>query len=278
MKKNNYPWTDFQHIYPVVSRRSRGISIGVNLSPEKFCNFNCVYCQIPREEKGNIVDIHVNQLLTELREMLEIHRTGELFKFRPFSSLPFYKRDIHDIAFAGNGEPTLAPQFPEIIEKIRSLRDEQLGKETKLVLITNSSQLSNDRVRRGLEFLDHDHDEIWAKLDAGTSEYFKRVDRTTFSLDEVTEQIKTVAHDFPVVLQSMFMRVRDSAPDWREIVKYCERVASILASEGRIKLIQIYTVARKPAEDWVNPLTDQELKRISYVVQQSTGIRSQVFA
>jgi wyosine [tRNA(Phe)-imidazoG37] synthetase (radical SAM superfamily) len=278
MKKNNYPWKHFEYIYPVVSRRSRGISIGVNLSPEKFCNFNCVYCQIPREEKGEIEDIDVDRLLTELREMLEIDEKGELFKFSPFSKLPSYKRDIHDIAFAGSGEPTLAPQFPEIVERIRDLRDQQLGDGTKLVLITNSSRLSNDRVRSGLSFLNRDHDEIWAKLDAGTLEHFKRIDRTTISLEEVTEQIKTVARDFPVVLQSMFMRVRDSAPDWREIVKYCERVASILSSEGKIKLIQIYTIARKPAEDWVTPLTRQELQRISYVVQQSTGIRSETFS
>jgi wyosine [tRNA(Phe)-imidazoG37] synthetase (radical SAM superfamily) len=278
MNKNNYPWKDFEYIYPVLSRRSRGISIGVNLSPEKFCNFNCVYCQIPRQEKGEVRDINTDHLLAELRAMLDLHKQGKLFKFKPFSGLPSYNQDIHDIAFAGSGEPTLAPQFSEIVEKIRSLRDQELGTGTKLVLITNSSQLSSERVRQGLSFFNKDHDEIWAKLDAGTSEHFKRVDRTTISLEEVTEQIKEIAHHFPVVLQTMFMRVRDSAPDWREIIKYCERVASILSSEGKIKLIQIYTIARKPAEDWVKPLSRQELQRISYIVQQSTGIHSETFA
>jgi wyosine [tRNA(Phe)-imidazoG37] synthetase (radical SAM superfamily) len=272
------PWNDFSYIYPVVSRRSRGISIGIDLSPTKFCNFNCVYCQVPRYEKGEIEPVNLERLSVELNAMLEIHQRGDLFEFSPFSKLPSFNRDIHDIAFAGTGEPTLAPQFAEIVKKVREIRDRRLGSATKLVLITNSSCLSHSRIQQGLDFMDKGTDEIWAKLDAGTNDHFKRIDRAPLSLEEITTQIKGVANHFPVVLQSMFMRVRGSTPDWREISRYCERVASILASGGKIKLIQIYTVVRKPAEDCVKPLTMLELSRIRYIVQQSTGIPTKAYA
>src|SRR5947209_8586630 len=99
------------YVYPVVSRRSKGVSIGVNLNPDKLCNFDCVYCQVDRTTPGPTRQVEVPRLLDELEALLDQVATGELFQEERFRDTPPALRRLNDIAFSGDGEPTTCPEF-----------------------------------------------------------------------------------------------------------------------------------------------------------------------
>ena len=79
---------DYRYVYPVLSRRSGGMSIGVNLNPDKVCNFDCIYCQVDRREQSETTFVGMERLLEELRELLPRVATGKIFateKFRDYA-------------------------------------------------------------------------------------------------------------------------------------------------------------------------------------------------
>src|SRR5258708_7530720 len=109
-------------VYPVVSRRSGGVSIGVNLNPDKVCNFDCVYCQVDRVQQSQTRFVDIGRLLGELEGMISLVTSGELFREERFSQTPSALRRMNDIAFSGDGEPTTYRNFDEIIAACASVK------------------------------------------------------------------------------------------------------------------------------------------------------------
>ncbi len=170
-------------VYPVLSRRSRGISVGVNLNPDKVCNFDCIYCQVDRRSEATTRFVEFDQLMSELEGMLRWVSSGEIYSHPQFASVPEPLRRLNDIAFSGDGEPTTYRNFDVIMERAAELK-RRLGLDSvKMVLITNATMFHRPAVERGLAILDQNQGEIWAKLDAGTAEYYKLIDghRSRFS-------------------------------------------------------------------------------------------------
>src|SRR6185369_5998646 len=93
-------------VYPVLSRRSGGISIGVNLNPDKICNFDCIYCQVDRRSESETQFVEAEQLLKELDDTLDLVASGDIYQTEKFSHTPASLRRLNDIAFSGDGEPT----------------------------------------------------------------------------------------------------------------------------------------------------------------------------
>ena len=246
-------------VYPVISRRSGGVSIGVNLNPDKVCNFDCIYCQVDRTRQSETRFVETDALLTELRGVLELVVSGDLFDLQRFSETPPSMRRLNDIAFSGDGEPTTFRNFDEIIQACAEVRQDVGATESKMVLITNASMFHRPHVQNGLEILDRNCGEIWAKLDAGTEEYFQIIDRTKFTLKHVMDNLVLAAKLRPIVIQSLWMRVDDEPPTINELEAYSDRLNEIVSAGGEIKLVQIYTVARQPAESYVSPLTNDEV-------------------
>ena len=246
-------------VYPVISRRSGGVSIGVNLNPDKVCNFDCIYCQVDRTRQSETRFVETDALLTELRGVLELVLSGDLFELQRFSETPPSMRRLNDIAFSGDGEPTTFRNFDEIIQACAEVRQDVGATESKMVLITNASMFHRPHVQNGLEILDRNCGEIWAKLDAGTEEYFQIIDRTKFTLKHVMGNLVLAAKLRPIVIQSLWMRVDDEPPTMDELEAYSDRLNEIVSAGGEIKLVQIYTVARQPAESYVSPLTNDEV-------------------
>jgi wyosine [tRNA(Phe)-imidazoG37] synthetase (radical SAM superfamily) len=268
---------DNRFVYPVLSRRSAGISIGVNLNPDKVCNFDCIYCQVDRTTTSETRFVEISQLLGELEATLQLAASGELFHLPKFQDTPANLRRLNDIAFSGDGEPTTYRNFDEIIETCANLK-KRLGLDAvKMVLITNASMFHRPHVQRGLEILDQNNGEIWAKLEAGTPEYFQLVDRTTIPFRQVLDNITAAAKLRPLVIQALFMRVHAEPPSDAELDAFCDRLNEIKAAGGNLKLIQIYTVARQPAESFVAPLTDAEVDSIVSLVQRRTSLSAQAF-
>src|SRR5439155_15185847 len=98
-------------VYPVLSRRSGGLSVGVNLNPDKVCNFDCIYCQVDRTSQSETRFVATRQLLAELQATLELAASGDLFQHPKFRDTPSQFRRLNDIAFSGDGEPTTYRNF-----------------------------------------------------------------------------------------------------------------------------------------------------------------------
>jgi wyosine [tRNA(Phe)-imidazoG37] synthetase (radical SAM superfamily) len=264
-------------VYPVLSRRSRGISIGVNLNPDKVCNFDCIYCQVDRRSEAETRFVETDRLFAELDAMLEFVASGAIYGDEKFAGVPAHLRRLNDIAFSGDGEPTTYRNFDEIIARAAGLKRRHGLDDVKMVLITNASMFHRPAVERGLATLDENNGEVWAKLDAGTAAYYHLIERTKIPFARILENIAVAAQKRPLVIQSLFMRVHGEPPTVAEISAFAERLAEVLAAGGRIRLVQIYTVARPPAESFVEPLTATELQFIADTVISRTGLAAETY-
>jgi len=269
-------YDDFYYVYPVISRRSQGVSIGINLNPDKVCNFDCVYCEVDRTAPGRRKDVDLDVLREELREMLRIFQDGTLFQREPFASAPESWRRLNDIAFSGDGEPTTCPVFEQAVEVAWEVRAEMGLEGAKLVLITDAACLDRPGVQRGLRRMQGGAHEIWAKLDAGTDEYYNVVNRSRIPFPRILKNITETARWCPLVIQSLFLRVFGAPPTEKEIHAYADRLREIQAAGGKILGLQLYTVARPTPMDWATALSNEELDRIAAQVKELTGLPRQL--
>jgi wyosine [tRNA(Phe)-imidazoG37] synthetase (radical SAM superfamily) len=270
-------FVDNLYVYAVVSRRSRGVSIGINLNPDKVCNFDCIYCQVDRTTPPLVREVDVGRLLEELENMLDLVLTGELFQMERFRGTPESLRRLNDIAFSGDGEPTTAREFLEVVRSVAAIKARRNVSEVKLVLITNASMFQRPAVREALAVLDANNGEIWAKLEAGTEDYYQQVDRTTIPLARIIDNITEASGMRPLVIQALFMRIRGEPPPAAELEAFCQRLKDIREAGGQIKLVQVYTVARVPTEAYVSPLSHAEVDQIVGLVRQRTRLAAEPF-
>jgi wyosine [tRNA(Phe)-imidazoG37] synthetase (radical SAM superfamily) len=265
-------YRDNTFVYPVLSRRSRGISLGINLNPDKVCNFDCIYCQVDRRSEAVTRFVAQDRLLAELEATLAVVTSGALYQDEPFASVPAPLRRLNDVAFSGDGEPTTFRNFDEIAAAVAGVKRRLGLGSVKMVLITNASMFHREHVRRALEVFDANQGEIWAKLDAGTEAYYRLVDRTTIPFGRILRNIRDAARVRPLVIQSLFLRIDGVGPTPDETAAYCDRLAEIRDAGGRIDRVQVYTVARQPAESFVTPLSAGEVEAIAAEVRRRVGV------
>jgi len=276
-RRHERRWKSNKYVYAVVSRRSRGVSIGINLNPDKRCNFGCIYCQVNRDIAPEIRKVSPEKLSEELDLILGAEKDGSLYEDERFQLLTPSERGVRDIAFSGDGEPTTFLRFGEAVRIAADARRRFHLNSTKLVLITNAAYLNRPRVRVALETLDDNNGEIWAKLDAGTEEYFRRVNRPNVSLKRITENILEAARIRPIVIQSLWFRIQGSAPPFEEIEAYCSQLNAILAAGGRLKKLQLYTIARDPSDPAASSLLPDDLDQIAAAARSRVPVPVEVF-
>ena len=265
-----------RYVYPVLSRRAGGISIGVNLNLDLLCNFNCIYCQVARPAKAeppaHVEPVDVQRLAVELDWMVDWVIRGGIWQGTRFAGTPQTLRRLNDIAFCGDGEPTICPDFDKVVDAAAEIRARRGLDDLKLILITNATLLDRPHVQRGLKIMDNSGGEMWAKLDAGTEEYYHRVARTNVPFGRILDNLLQAAKQRPIVMQSLFMQIDTEPTSEAEQVAYCRRLLEICAAGGQIKQVQIHTVARMPAESWVSALSNQQVDALAQRVRQETGL------
>jgi wyosine [tRNA(Phe)-imidazoG37] synthetase (radical SAM superfamily) len=143
-------------------------------------------------------------------------------------------------------------------------------------VITNATLLTRPEVAETLRFLDAHRGEVWAKLDAGTEEYYRRIERTKVPLERVLANILGCGRERAVVVQSLFMRVDGVGPPAEEIAAYVARLRDLVAGGCRIASVQVYTTARTTAEANVSALADAELDAIATRVR-GLGLAAEAF-
>ena len=270
-------WQENHYVYPVISRRSRGLSIGINLNPDTVCNFDCIYCQVDRNNPDRGAKVDLGILEVELDDMLAQAVSGNLFTGPRFRDLPDSLSAVRDVAFSGDGEPTTCPKFLDAVRLVARLKASHGLEGAKIVLITNACYLKRPEVRQALEVMDANHGEIWAKLDAGTEEYYRRINRPHEPLHVVLDNILDAARVRPLVIQSLWMQIEGRPPPQPEIRAFADRLNEIQSADGRIKFVQLYTIARKPAEDYVTPLSRLQVEHIAALVRHHTGANVETY-
>lgn len=270
-------YRDNKFVYPVLSRRSRGISIGINLNPDKICNFDCLYCQVDRRSDAELDFVDLPALLEELRWTLDHVLSGSLFADPAFAGVPAELRRLNDLAFSGDGEPTTLKNFEEVVERVAELKRGSGLNHVKLVLITNASMFHRATVQRALDAIVRAPGEIWAKLDAGTAEYYHVIERTPIPFARILENLELAARRNPLVIQSLFLRHQGQPPGDAEIDAYIGCLERIRAAGGKLDRVQVYTIARPPADASVTPLSDAEVDAIAARVRAALAIPTESY-
>jgi len=244
-------------LYGPIRSRRLGNSLGVNLLPLswKCCDFHCVYCQYgpTPDEEG--------------RE--KVKRAGELLPLleREFLSVTHSGVPVDCITIAGNGEPTLHPDFPEIVEFLKTMRDRHYAK-ARLGILTNGSLAYLVSVRKALMKLE----DCYVKLDAGTDEGFRRINRPQAGIEwhALIEGIRNLPDK---TIQSLFVSGNyDNAGDaqvndWIRVIQFVKP-----------KAVHIYSIDRGPAEEGIQKVSSDRLEAIAKKLKQRTGIPARVFS
>ena len=268
--------SDFSYVYAVYSRRSKGISIGVNLNPDKVCNFDCVYCQVDRSTKPR-ERLSLPRLEKELDAIVAQLAHGTLLERPPFVTLPEEKRRVRDIAFSGDGEPTSSPAFPAALQLVAELRQLHRLEDLKLVLITNATLLHRPAIQTALRTLQASNGEIWAKLDAGDPADYRLVNRSAVPFERILRNITGIARQWPVVIQTMVFDTGLPPRRHPALERYLHRIETILADGGQVRLVQLYSVARPPAVEDVRAVDLESLTAMADAITTRTGLNVEVY-
>jgi histidinol dehydrogenase len=250
-------------VYPVYSRRAGGLSVGINLFPDrKLCSFDCSYCEVFPFSSDIVFTVDVME--RALKNVLSEARRNSVL--------------VRDISFSGNGEPTLSPQFPAALESAARIRDSD-APGAALVVITNATGLLNGAVfdllrgaAAGSMALN-----IWLKLDAGTPEWYGRMDRSSVAYDELIARIRKFTALAPVTIQTMLCAVNGKAPPPEEASAWIKLAAELAAPAGGgvldakpgVRAFQLYGKARPAPSD---PLA--EALPAAYLEERAESLRS----
>lgn len=265
---------DNRFVYTVISARARGLAVGVNLCPERQCNFRCVYCEVYRNgDPREALDVEV--MAGELKKTLAYVRGGRLRERPWYRALPDELLQLRHVALSGDGEPTLSPRFAEALQAIVHVRALG-GAAFKLVLLTNGTGLDLPPVQQGLKYFTRS-DEVWAKLDGGTQAYVNKVNRSDVPLEKVLGNILLLGRQRSVVVQSLFPAINHEEPPLEEIEQYSRRLLELKHAGAEIALVQIYSATRPSPNSESGHLPLKALSRIAQIVRQTTGLKAEVF-
>jgi wyosine [tRNA(Phe)-imidazoG37] synthetase (radical SAM superfamily) len=248
------------YVYPVVSRRAGGVSLGINLNINNACNWACVYCQVPNLTRGGPPAVDLARLEGELRVFLQQATTGDYLA----QIAPPEAQRLMDVAFSGNGEPTSAEEFAEavvVVEKV--LRDFSLIDQLKLRLITNGSLLHRASVRRGIARIGALNGEVWFKVDRASAVGMAQVNGVRLTPARVRAALLECAELAPTWVQTCYFAIDGSEPGEEEQLAYLAFIESV---KHKIKGVHLYGLARpslQPDADRLSNLPQETLQRFA---------------
>lgn len=256
------------YVYPVVSRRAGGVSVGINLNPNNACNWRCIYCQVPNLKRGAAPAIDLKLLEDELTSLLTDILLGDFMQTR----VPIDARRLNDIALSGNGEPTSAKEFPDVVQLIgRVMKRFDLVNKIKLVLITNGSLISREPVQTGLKRMAKLNGEIWYKLDSATREGMTRINNTRQSLKKTAEHLTLATSLCPTWVQTCVFALDGAPPSASEQQAYLDFLGRLIQQGVKLRGVLLYGIARESHQaeaSRLSPLPQTWLAQFAYKIEQ----------
>ena len=250
---------DKKYIYPVLSRRAGGLSLGINLNTNNACNWQCIYCEIPNLTRGKPESIDTKLLKEELFFWLyEITQNNFLGNHAPPDTL------LKDIAFSGNGEPTAAKEFEEVINiVITAINEFKLNNLITIRLITNGSYMSNPNVQSAWGLINQTPKEVWFKIDSVDNNDVKMINQINPSLNATKKNIESCLDISPTIIQTCIIKINGELPSKKSIDQY---ISFLKNYEKKLKGIHLYSLAR-PTEQKITAkierLSEKELKSVA---------------
>jgi len=241
-------------VYPVYSRRSAGLSIGINLFPDKkFCPFDCPYCEVfPFLSKAVF---SLEQLEDDLQKAVsQAHKQNTVIK---------------DICFSGNGEPTLSPAFPSALKLAQDIR-EKAAASARLVVITNGAGLLQPQIFSLLkDAASLQTTDIWLKADAGTEDWYNKINRSSIPFEKLITVIKEFTSCSPVTIQTMLCAINGEQPQDAEKQAWETLICNLAKGGKTVRKVQLYGKARPAPED---PLASRLPE--SYLEERASSLSS----
>jgi len=241
------------YVYPVVSRRAGGVSLGINLNPNNACNFRCIYCQVPGLTKGKGPAIDLELLQSELHSMLHELLHGDYMQLHVAKG----SQRLNDIAFSGNGEPTGSPDFVAAMQLVAEAKRKFEIEATKTVLITNGSLIHLPEVQRGLSTLAAGPAEVWFKLDSALEAGQRAINDDASGLERSRKNLRLCASLAPTWLQTMLLQRNGKAPSEEHCNAYLGFVRALLDDGVVLQGVLLYGLARisyQPEAPELSPL------------------------
>ncbi len=256
------------YVYPVLSRRAGGLSIGVNLSTNNACNWRCIYCQVPDLVRGSAPDIDLKEFHDELVYFIDGLLNQDFFER---FGLDGSSRVIKDIAISGNGEPTSSKVFALVVQMIgKAARQFDLLGKINLVLITNGSLCHQSSVQAGLLELAELGGEAWFKLDSATVKGRSKVNDVALSNQRVTDNLLLCNEHCPTWIQTCWLkaeRLRDEIEERKAYLDFLKRLRNLSEVRG----VMLYTLARpslQPEFDIIEKVSANELEDFANAIRQ----------
>jgi pyruvate-formate lyase-activating enzyme len=255
-----------RHVYPVISRRAGGVSVGINLNPNNACNWRCIYCQVPDLKRGGPPPIDLALLERELNDFLTWAGSGDFMATR----VPAGARRLVDVAFSGNGEPTSAAEFADAVALVeRVLLAHELAGKLVIRLITNGSLLDRKAVQTGIARIGNAGGEVWFKLDAGTAAAFARINGTRVRPEVVARRLACCAGLAPTWVQACMFRLDGELPAAHEVDAW---LALLAPMAPHLAGVHLYSLARPSLQREAPRLARIELARLEELAQRVRGL------
>ncbi|MGR9051521.1 MAG: radical SAM protein [Gammaproteobacteria bacterium] len=252
-----------KYIYPVLSRRAGGLSVGVNFNVNNACNWRCIYCQVPDLCLGSAPELDFRLLEWELRFFLKDVLAGDFFQR---IGVDRNNRVIKDIAVSGNGEPTSLKRFDEAIALIGRVAIEMgVLPDSRFVLISNGSLMHHPRVQRGLKTLKDYGGEVWFKFDSGTETGRKSINNAAQPLASALKNLYLSDTLCPTKIQTCLVDYRGVGLLESERNAFLQ-VLDEIYRRSTIRQILLYTVARpslQPEAEALRPMPVDIMNRFA---------------
>jgi len=233
------------------------------VNPDKRCTFNCVYCQVDRTKEIKNLQASADRILKELNGWLsDLVENGNTYQ----------GHTLRDISIAGDGEPTTFRFLPDLIAGIVELKRKFGLARCKIVLFSNGGNLGRTDLQRVLKRLFDNEGEIWVKLDFWDEPSLRFINRTRIPRNRLMDNIVHIGKQYPIVFQSCFFSWNSERYDNQKYGAYVEQVKRILKKGVKIKYIQAYTLARKPADERAKPWSDKDMDRLSRYLRENLPV------
>ncbi|MDR2786866.1 MAG: radical SAM protein [Candidatus Accumulibacter sp.] len=261
-----------KYVYPVISRRAGGVSVGINLNVNNACNWACIYCQVPGLRRGAPPPVDLARLESELRDFLRRAIFGDFLD----RNAPPEFRQLVDIAFSGNGEPTSARDFPDAVEITgQTLKAFGLLGRLKLRVISNGSLMHQSRVQRAIARVGELGGEVWFKIDRGTAGGILQVNGTHTTPDKIRKAVLICSKHAPTWIQTCLFHIDGEPLDAAEFDAYLELIDSIKTG---IEGVRLYGLARPSRQPEAKRLSAQSAESLSSFARRIAALGIQVSA
>ncbi len=266
VKNHNRDVAGYRYIYPVISRRSGGLSIGINVNTNNACNWGCVYCQVPDLKIGAAPELDIALFESELKQFLDDVLQGDFYQR---FNIPLEQQVIKDIAISGNGEPTSLLNFASLIESmLKVVTAANIPNEFQYVLITNGSLIHKAEVQAGLKLLHQQGGQVWFKVDSVSESGRKAINHSAITAQQQLNNLRLSTQCCDTWIQSCLLNYQNVG-----LISEQEQIDYLtLLQQAPINGVMLYSLARESCQPESAEISSVSLQELEALADKIRGL------